>query len=356
MKIALVCSSIIPNGGTERAISNLTNLLKEIPEVSLEVISLSSQPREIPSFKFSCSVIHCALPSLQSSIIGKIKWYNQALCYLNNFLREHSYDGILGIGHNINVMLPFVKTTKCKIYGCEHIAFQTIPSYFRIILKGVYPRLDGLILLSETAKKKMRRYNDNLIIIPNSLSFKVNTCVELTEKRIIMVGRLSLEKGYNRLVPIATAIKAKHPEWIIEIFGDGPEKESLKDLFQQNFLDDYVLFQGQTTHIAEVYQKSSILILTSYSEALPMVILEANSYGIPVVGYECEGTFELIDDENNGYLIKNNDVNSFVDRLNSLIENLELRKKIGSNALQTIQCYDPAIIKNKWCEFFQNMK
>ena len=163
-----------------------------------------------------------------------------------------------------------------------------------------------------------------------------------------MVGRLSAEKGYDRLIPIAAELKKRFPDWRIDVFGDGPMRVVIAEMLRKNSLTDYVNLHGQVSNIGEQYCESDLLMLTSPSEALPMAIIEANSQGLPAIGYENEGTKALIDDGRTGFIIPDGDVDGFIERLGLLIEDRRLREEMGQNALKKVEMFKPERVKQLW--------
>lgn len=356
MRICILCSSVIPNGGTERAISTVSSIFDSMKGINVEILSLCSSVNDSPAFEYKCAIKHLKLKPLKVRTVDKVLWYLKAISHVKKFIESGNYDCIISYGHNISVMLPFIRSNNEKIFAYEHINFDTIPKMFRKLISRVYSHLDGVIVLSETAKKKLSPTNKNIIIIPNAIPF--NTSIEFQNKpklnkRIIMVGRVSPEKGYDRLIPIAKGLKSQFPDWTINIYGDGPDLSKLKEAIEKEGLTGHVICHGQVTDIQNEYPKGDILMLTSYTEALPMVIIEANYFGIPVVAYENEGTLTLVDNGKNGYIIKDNNAKSFLDRMQNLMANYEMYKTMSDNARLNALNYSVETVRSMWREFIQ---
>ena len=356
MNVLIICSNITPNGGTERAVSNLVDMLSDEDGMNVAIISLISKPGDKSYFSIDgAKIYHLAQKPLKSKFFSKLFWYINVIDKLSKFIIKNDIkaDVILGIGHNKNVILPFFKKKGMRIFGCEHIAFNTIPSIFRWILKIMYPFLDGIVVLSSTAKNKVSTYNKKIVVIPNSLPFIAPHMAQLKELRIIMVGRLSKEKGYERLIPIAKSLQKKHVNWHIDIYGNGEQFELLSNLFAENKVNEFVRLRGSIKNVVEEYLTSSILIMTSYTEAFPMVLLEAKSCGLPVIAYECEGTNELIRNGIDGYIIPNNNYIEFVNKTSELMESYERRLNMGNQAFVDVLKYKKEFISKQWSELLR---
>lgn len=349
-KLYFICSNISLPGGTERALSTTIKLLNSVDNIKLTVISLSTSENEMPYFKLDADIIHCSLEPLKESLMAKFAWYKKAIQTLKPKFRDLTHaDAIFSYGHNVSLIMPFI-STKARKYACEHINFYSIPKVSRFCMQLGYPFLDGVIALSKTAKEKLHRLNKTIHIIPNSIPFDVNDTTLKKEKTIIMVGRISPEKGYDRVVAIAKELRNRIPQWKIEIWGDGPDYNNIRDFYKKEKVDDFLIMKKSTKDITEVYTRASLLIMTSYTEALPMVIIEANAFGIPVVAYECEGTIELINEGVNGYIVDDNDYMQFADRIMQVISEDNVYKTFSNSSLDVSKKFSNDEIRKRWIE------
>jgi len=350
MKILIIIPNISHSGGTERAAVNLANMLEK-SFYNVIILSLNSNVKDKSYYALtdSIKVVHTGISPIPVGIIDKLNWYPKSISTLKKEIKEINPDLIFGEGHNINCMLPFIRQNKkIPVIGCEHIVFMSIPLFSRALMKLVYRHLNGLVVLSANAKVAISGLNKNINVIPNTLPFLPEDSSSLDAKRLLLVGRLSIEKGYERLVPIAKVLKIKYPLWRIEIFGEGEQKAHLLELYKREKVEDYITINSPVKDIKNEYLKSSIYIMTSHSEAMPMVLLEAKSCGLPVIGYRCEGTAELIHNSVDGFLIDDNDSASFIDKISILIEDVTLRNEMGSNAKTSAFKYAPDNIINSW--------
>lgn len=356
MKTLIVCSSIIPCGGTEKAIANMLRIFSKSEDIKSVVVSICSNNNEIPAFEISAPIKHLNMNPLKASIFGKIKWYFKVIPYLRKTIKEIAPDRIFSIGHNISIMMPFM-SKYCPIYACEHIDYTTIPKISRFFMKCSYRYLSGIIVLSETARKKMKYLNRNIEVIPNSINIKH---LDISNKKnptsFMMVGRISSEKGYDRIIPIAKELSKKLSNFSIDIYGDGPMRTKIENRIKSNNLQNVINIYGFEKNIAEKYKKGSILFLTSYTEAMPMVIIEANSYGMPVIAYNNEGVRELIRNDENGYAINSDDVNSYVEKILDLVKYPDKLNAMRYSSYKICEQYSENIVRSKWLVLLKNYK
>lgn len=177
-------------------------------------------------------------------------------------------------------------------------------------------------------------------------------------KRVIAVGRLDYQKGFDRLINIWGLVK-KSPlsvGWRLDIFGQGEHCEQLEKLIIEKELSQSVCINPPTKDIPSEYSKSSILAMTSRYEGFPMVMVEAMSAGLPVVtfDYKC-GPRDIVNHGVNGYIIKEDDIHGFAEALLELMGNSDLRFELGRNAIQVEERYSEAKVMNRWTELFDEL-
>lgn len=344
--VYIICGNITLKGGTEKAISNLTQLL-ETHNIKTYIISLFSKDGELSSYNTGKStIIHLAHRPFETKILKRILWYTSIIRELRSILANTSKNIILGYGHNINIMLPFLRGAKNKYYGYEHIDLNSIPFSSRLIQRLVYPYMDGLIVLSTKAKNKYIKYNKNIFVIPNTVSFRYKRFTDYSSNRILMIGRLSPEKGYDRLIPIGEMIAKKFPGWEIDIFGEGDLKNDIIKNIKEHHLENIIHLAGFTNDIQTELVNSCVLIMLSYSEALPMVIIEAKACGIPCIAYKCEGTEALINDSIDGFIVETQE--EFINKLSLMLYDKSMLKNMGMRALENAKNFSDECIYSKW--------
>ncbi len=197
---------------------------------------------------------------------------------------------------------------------------------------------------------------ENIKVIPNSLTFFPKEYSKCNSKKAITIGRLVEVKGYDILIDIWNIVSKKYPDWILEIYGDGQERENLQNKIDALKLKEKIILKGFVKNVKKAYLESSIYILTSRSEGMPMVLLEAMSCGLPVVSFDSPtGPKDIIKDGEDGFLIKFGDIEKMAERIEELISNEEKRKQFGINARKNIQRFSPEKIMNRWKNLFEEV-
>ena len=215
-------------------------------------------------------------------------------------------------------------------------------------------KADQIVALTHGDAEQWKQVNPNVSIIPNIVTMNQSDTFSSCEaKRVIFVGRLDPQKGYQYLNDIWRIVEKRHPDWRLDIYGEGADLQENKSMIPQG---QQVYPHAQTINILDKYKESSILVLTSVYEPFGLVMPEAMSCGIPVVAFDCPyGPSEIITDGTDGFLINCYDVEAFADKLCLLMENDALRKKMGQNAILSSQRFTKDKIIPQWISLFESL-
>lgn len=219
--------------------------------------------------------------------------------------------------------------------------------YRHIFLRNL-SKVDMIVALTEGDANEWRKYHSQVTVIPNFIHPHELHISDWNSKKAIFVGRFDYQKRAQDAICIWKKVRDRHPDWTLEIYGDGDMRQEVNALALS--VGGVVIHQP-TSQIFQAYQECSFLISTSLFEPFGLVIPEAMSCGLPVVAFDCPyGPSDLIEDKKDGYLIKNRDFNTFADRICELIENPELCKTMGQTALTSSQRYTAEQIMPFWLQ------
>lgn len=209
-----------------------------------------------------------------------------------------------------------------------------------------------IVALTEGDAAEWRQVSKNVVVIPNMVHLnKEDSHANIHSRSVIFVGRFVEIKGLPNLLRIWTEVQQHHPDWQLDMYGTGSLKEWLNHEIETKKL--HIKVHEPDAEIMQRYKQSSILVLTSISESFGLVLVEAMSCGLPVVAFDCPyGPNDIITNGKDGFLVKQNDVKGFAERLCSLMENPNLRQRIGEEALATSKRYDEDVIMPMWHRFF----
>lgn len=242
----------------------------------------------------------------------------------------------------------------------EHISFRGRSSWARKALRSVAADLDALLTLTEEDRELWRKAlgdTGTLVeAIPNASPFEVGEPAPLESKIVIAAGRLSNQKGFDRLVPAFAKVAEKFPDWQLHIYGTGPDKRKLRRAIREADVGENVILKGLVPGLEEEFRNASIYAMSSRYEGLPMVLLEAMSQGLPIVSFDCpEGPRQLITDDVNGLLVREGDVDALADALLRLIEEPSERHRMGLAGLERAQNYTAEAVVTRWEELFARL-
>ena len=182
-----------------------------------------------------------------------------------------------------------------------------------------------------------------------------NVDLDKKDKTIIAVGRLHTVKGFDRLLSIWKNVSKKHPDWRLCIIGDGEEKQALTELADKLEVTDSVSFTGALSHddVISTMKKASIYAMTSHSEGFPFVLIEAMSCGLPAIAFDVRvGPRAIIENNKNGILVEDNNIEQFSNELCKMIEDSDIRFSYSKNALERATDFSEEKIIKKWICIF----
>ena len=243
--------------------------------------------------------------------------------------------------------------------GWEHNHFHGNFKYAKMLTKYA-SKLDYFVLVSNELRdyyaNELRGSNCRCVYIPNIIDKVPKYPSHLNNKRLVSVGRLSAEKGFIDLLRVYHGLTTLYPDWKLDIVGDGAERKKLEDYIRENKLDKNVTMHGfrNKDYIDELLNSSSIYLMTSLTESFGIVIIEAMSHGLPCIAFDsAEGARELIRDGENGYLVADRNKDNYIRKIVNLIEDKELRDKMGKYAYQSVQPFTGEEVIKLWHEILK---
>lgn len=197
---------------------------------------------------------------------------------------------------------------------------------------------------------------DNVMVIPNPSSFFPEEQSDCVEKQVIAVGRYVSQKGFDRLIDSWQLVANKHPDWKLKIYGDGAMRTQLERQITSLQLQNSCFLESTVSDIDQKMLKSSIYVLSSRFEGLPMTLIEAMACGLPVVAFTCHcGPRDIVSDGVDGYLVQDGNIDDLSEKIDMLITNSEIRQKMGYMARLKAENYKMEYVGMCWIELFENL-
>ena len=222
--------------------------------------------------------------------------------------------------------------------------------YYRQTISNLR-KCSKLVVLTEIDAQNWRRHFDNVCVIPNPVTQypEVIDDVPKDNGRIIFVGRFNHEKRIDRLITAFSMFADRYPDWHVDVFGDGNEKENLLRQIDECGLVNRVVIHEPTKAIYDEYKRSEMLVLCSEHEASPLVLVEAMACGVPCVSLDCPtGPRAIIKDGETGLLAKDGDVNDLASKIEWLIAHEAERKEMGRKARVFAASRKQDVVMGQW--------
>jgi glycosyltransferase involved in cell wall biosynthesis len=224
-------------------------------------------------------------------------------------------------------------------------------------LKRKCALLDRLVVLTHEEKASWKQLY-TVSVIPNPLPFYPETQSPLMNKQAIAVGRLAYEKGFDMLIDAWRIVSDKHPDWKLNLFGNGNQKQNLLQRIADKGLENVIKIHEPTDAIQSRYLEHSLFVFSSrYLDALPMVLIEAMASGLPLVSFNSPcGPKDLIRDGVNGFLVETGDIDTFSEKIIALIESQTLRQSMGKAAKEFAGNYKIETVMAQWINLFEMLE
>jgi glycosyltransferase involved in cell wall biosynthesis len=263
---------------------------------------------------------------------------------------------LLIIANHIPVTLFFpLLGTNAKIlkeyHFTQYFKSRKRMSLFRRLESFIESKLDFQVVLNEEEKSFYE--SDNVIYIPNPIPFNNfhEPAFGHREKVAISAGRISPVKRFDRLLDIWIEFKRSNLEWSLEIYGEGTEDDLklLRDKIQSSGISDSVEIFKPVNNLPEVMKSKGMYLMTSAQECFPMVLLEAQVSGLPIISYDCPtGPRNIIQSGINGILVEMDNQRSFVNAMHEISKNESLRLNLARNGFDSLQQYQLETVMEIW--------
>jgi glycosyltransferase involved in cell wall biosynthesis len=382
-KIHIVILHGFGMGGTIRTVINLAGYLAEHYEV--ELISVF-RGRRVPAFSIprgvEVTVLDDRVVSDRSSRLAR--WLHRVLSARPSVLMHRDDYGhracslwtdlmlarkirslrsgvLITTRPALNLIAARAAPPDLTTIGQEHQNFHAHRPGLAAAIGHEYAKLDALAVLTHD---DLRDYGEMLASAPTRVVRITNALppdlegdqAALDTKLVVAGGRLTFQKGFDRMIPAFAPVARRHPDWKLRIYGSGKKRGQLQRLILEHDLYNNVFLMGSTDRLGEELSKGALFALTSRYEGFGMVLIEAMSKGLGVVSFDCpRGPSEIISPGRDGILVPEGDVAGFSDALLEVIEDEDKRRRFGRAALEKAKAYDISVIGREWDRLFAEL-
>lgn len=359
MKLCFFIDDITHTGGVERVISLLCGQFAVAnPDMEIEIVSQFRSSKTL-CYDFAKAQItylsekdYDAKPhSVQRMfrLLGNVQKVRKHFNY-------NKYDVIVGQTYPNNIMLYLAGLDLSNVIAAEHVYYDYYGGLLKKLRLHIYKKCRKVVVLTSKDKKCYDEHFDSshTIIIPNPVVLDKTFESPLNSKVAIAVGRIEYQKGFDTLVEVFKQVHVKHPDWIVQIYGDGNLCTELEKQISNAGLNGIVNLMGRSTEIYKKLREAAFYIMSSRFEGFPMVLIEAQSQGVPIVSFDCpNGPSDIIENGVNGIIVENQNKQQLFEAICYMIEHPEERMQMGKKSLANVNQYSTQVICDLWMNLFK---
>ncbi|MCQ2065782.1 MAG: glycosyltransferase family 4 protein [Bacteroidaceae bacterium] len=383
MKLVYLIAGTYRAGGMERVLAGKANWLVEHYANDVLIVTTDQRGRQ-PFFPFESRVRHTDLGINYEENNGA-SFLNKLLRYpfkqlrhrkrLTALLKTEKADVVVSMFCNDAQFLPRIKDGSRKVLEIHFSRYKRL-QYGR---QGVWALADRW--RSRNDMRVVRRFDrfvvltmedrgyweqtaalDNICVIPNARTFVLpaDACSRAANHTVLAVGRYNVQKAFDRLINawalLQRRVGAGTVGWKLRLVGDGELRGQLQELIDSLDLNGSVILGQAETDMPRVYGSAGIYAMTSLYEGLPMVLLEAQAAGLPIVSMTCKcGPRDVVTDGTDGFLVPEGDIEAMADRLLLLMTDDALRSRMGHAARLNSDRFDESAIMDRWTSLFNEL-
>lgn len=363
-KLLVYVNSMNALGGIERVIANLTKALADYYDITILVKDEPVSAYTLDT-RINMDTINAKLTMNMDSRIQRIisvpvnilKSKND----LKKWLKKHKdFDYVYTAFPTNGVEMYFAdKKMRNKIVASEHASYYAYNLVYRKMKEWLYPRLKAISVPTTMDTEIYQKLGYKATYIPHLSTYVAQENINTNSKIAINVGRLTSDKQQVMLLEIWEEVNKRTPNhgWKLQIIGSGEEERNLKEFIKEHELTNVEMIP-HTSNIAEYYENAGVFLFTSRMEGFGMVLLEAMSFGVPCISFDCpSGPRDMIREGENGYLISCYDKEKYVEKVCEYIcAGTEEKSLMKKRATETVRNWDNERIVHMWKNVFNEVE
>ena len=376
MKLIYCIRATYNPGGMERVLLNKVSYLVREKGWNVTIVTTDQRgrppfypfPEEVKMIDLGINYSDDNNKGAFKKIAGYLKRRKLHKERLTELLKREKADIVVSLYPSESSFIPNIKDGSKKVLELHFCKFFRL-QYGRSGLLGFIDRLrtkqdekiarkfDKFVVLTNEDKEYWGAM-PNIEVIPNAAMPMGNNLSDGSAKRVIAVGRLDYQKGFDRLIQ-AWGIVQQHEtfkDWTLDIFGQGEWKKMLQNMIDKAELNKHTHINKPTNAIGKEYANSSLIVMTSNYEGFGMVLVEAMACGVPAIAFDCKcGPKDIIEDGINGLLVKDGDISGLARAMVNLMDNDSLRLRLASNARRITEIYSEENVMGQWVSLFEEL-
>lgn len=287
---------------------------------------------------------------------------------LSELLQREKADIVVSLYPSESSFLPDIKDGSRKVLELHFCKFFRI-QYGRTGILGmidkwrtwqdecIVRRFDKFVVLTREDRGYWGKL-PNIEVIPNAALNLGDVYSDVSAHRVIAVGRLDYQKGFDRLIQAWNIVykNGRYNDWHLDIFGQGEWYDMLQEMISESGLEASVHINHPTNRIVDEYAKSSLIVMTSHYEGFGMVLVEAMACGVPSIAFDCKcGPRDIIRHGHNGLLVPDGDIQGLAEAMMRVMGDETYRKQLSDEALKVVDTYSEKVVMDQWVRLFTSL-
>lgn len=289
---------------------------------------------------------------------------------LRQVLREFKPDIVLGMMTTASVLAVLAaRGLPCRVIATEHThpPSQTLSGLWQCLRRWTYPRAARVVALTRGTADWLNQHvpGCKLTVIPNPVHWPLSKAEPVIDpphsdgrRRLLAVGRLHPDKGFDLLVQAYAHIADAHPDWDLIILGEGSERQRLQAQIDTAGLPHRISMPGRVGNVGEWYANADIYVLSSRFEGLSNTLLESLASGLAAVCFDCDtGPREVVREGTDGVLVRpNGDIQAMATALSTLMRDDTARQAMASRAIEARERFSAQRVLGLWQQLFDDVR
>lgn len=337
MRILQLIDSLEAGGAERMAVTYANALVQEIA-----FSGLVATRKEGPLLQHVDSRVGYLFLNKKNAFDVAALWRLRTYVVKHQITHVQAHSSSFFIAFLLKLSLPSVVLIRHDHYGQMEFLLER-PDF---VLRLTASFFSGVLVVNEGLKKwnEHRLNSENVKFLNNFTLDALKNCETITRlkgekgKRILLLANLRIQKNHFLLLEVASLLKDTHPDWTFHLVGKDFEddySQTIKNKIVALALQKQVFLYGSQSDVVSILQQSTIGVLTSKSEGLPVSVLEYGRQALPVVVTAVGALPDMIVSEKTGCIVPSGDVQGFYEALVRLIEDEPIREKMAK-AFQTV--------------------